>query len=117
MALRREGALQGGGTRDEYLGAGAVRGWRARGRACPGTPRRDSARISLSFWARPEAAGPSRNDCGRVHWELIRKRRKPRGPDSTCHREADVERRQREKESKRPESRESPAAPRAIIKM
>lgn len=48
--------------------------------------------------------------------ELIRKRRKPRWPDSTCHREADVER-DTEKESKRLESWESPVVPRAIIKM
>ena len=53
------GASEGGEP-----GVGLARG------PCAATLRR----ISLSFWPRPEAAGPSRNDCGRAHGELIRNR-------------------------------------------
>lgn len=48
--------------------------------------------------------------------ELIRKRRQPRGPGSTCHREAEVET-ERERKQVMCVVGESPARLRAIIKM
>lgn len=83
------------------------------GRACPGALCGDSGRISLSFWARLEAVGPSRMAPG----ELSRKRCKPRSSHSTCHREADVERdRERKKATDQSPGKVLPRL-RAIIKM
>lgn len=83
------------------------------GRACPGALCGDSALISLSLWARLEAAGPSRMAPG----ELSRKRSQPRSPNSTCHRKADVERdRERKKATDQSPGKVLPRL-RAIIKM
>lgn len=74
-AQRRGGVAE---TRGVRLRPGTQGGGRGVSPACG--PREVTANISLSFWAELEAAGPSRNGCGRAPWELIRKRRKPRGP-------------------------------------
>lgn len=62
------------------------------GSGLPGDP---APRLCANFafaLGRLEAAGPSPERLRPGTAELIRKRLKPRGPNSTCHREADVER-------------------------
>lgn len=76
----------GGGVGDpELRGRQGVGG--ARGTLCRG----DSARIFAFASGRDGGGGAVPTDCGRGPGELIRKRRQPRGPNSTCHREAEVE--------------------------
>lgn len=56
-----------------------------KGSGLPGDPAPRQCRNFAFPLGQPEAAGPSRNVCGQAPGELIRKRRKPRGPTSTCH--------------------------------
>lgn len=95
-ALRGEGALQGGGAGAGRLGAEGLCGPGPRvareGSGLPGDP---APRLRANFafaLGQLEAAGPSPERLRPGAAELIRKRLKPRGPNSTCHREADVER-------------------------